>query len=117
METIDPTLASIQQEALQLRQAGRSFTEISQQLTEQQMASQAVIESVISELKHQYYLKCRNRGLICVAIGAALCGFGFLITFIQWQTGEPAPWALYGFTGVGATLVMYGGVQIMGFWQ
>lgn len=115
METIDPTFASIHHEALQLRQAGRSFTEITQLLTEKSLASKESIEAVINELRSQHYLKCRKRGAICVAIGAALCGLGFLITFIQWQTGEPAPWALYGFTGIGATLVMYGAVQVMGF--
>lgn len=115
METLDATLTLVQQEALQLRRAGRSFTEIVQMLADQRMASQETIESIVNDLKAQYYLKCRKRGLICLGIGAALCGLGFLITFIQWQTGEPAPWALYGFTGIGATLVMYGGVQIMGF--
>ena len=115
MKTIETTLASIQQEAIQLRQAGHSFTEIVQLLTEKNLASIENINAVVNELKSQYYLKCRRRGLLCVAIGAILCGIGFVITFIQWQYGEPAGWALYGFTGLGAPLVFYGGVQILGF--
>jgi len=115
MEPLDISLTSIQEEADHLRKAGHSYTDIERLLADRFPAMAETIEGIVKNLKNQQYRISRRRGLICLGLGALFCGLGFLITFVQWQYGEPAPWALYGFTGTGATLVMYGAVQVLGF--
>ncbi|OIN58965.1 hypothetical protein [Arsenicibacter rosenii] len=114
MEPLDVTLTSLHEEAILLRKAGHSFSDTERMLTERFPATADTITLIVKNLKTQHYLLCRKRGMVCLGLGVLLCGLVFLITFVQWQYGEPAPRALYGFTGTGATLVMAGGVQVLG---
>lgn len=114
MEPLDITLTTLHEEALLLRKAGHSFSDTERMLAERFPATADTINLIVKNLKTQHYHVCRKRGMVCLGLGATLCGLGFLITFVQWQYGEPAPWALYGFTGTGATLVMAGGIQVLG---
>lgn len=114
METNTPELLSCEQEVLRLRRDGHSFGAITRQLEESGYEI-AAIQEALQPLKEAYYGKRRRMGLIFIGLGATLCGLGFLITFIQFQTGAPSDLALYGFTGVGACLAFYGGIEILGF--
>nr|WP_293840278.1 hypothetical protein [uncultured Arsenicibacter sp.] len=96
MEPLDITLNSLHEEALLLRKAGHSFSETEHLLAERFPATADTVNLIVKNLKTQHYLLCRKRGMVCLGLGAMLCGLGFLITFVQWQYGEPAPWALYG---------------------
>jgi hypothetical protein len=114
METNTPELLSCEQEVLRLRQDGHSFGTIARQLEESGYEI-AAIQEALQPLKEAYYGKRRRMGLIFIGLGATLCGLGFLVTFVQFQTGAPSDLALYGFTGVGACLAFYGGIEILGF--
>jgi hypothetical protein len=78
-------------------------------------ASDHEIESVMQQIKKIHYAKRRKRGMTTVLIGSLLLVFGCVFALAMHGDSTSFRTALYGPCIIGAILVCWGMVDIMGF--
>lgn len=78
-------------------------------------ADASEVESVMAHIKKLYYAKRRKRGMTTVLIGSLLLVFGCVFALAMHGDSTSFRTALYGPCIVGAILVCWGMVDIMGF--
>lgn len=78
-------------------------------------ADASEVESVMAHIKKLYYAKRRKRGMTTVLIGSLLLVFGCVFALAMHGDSTSFRAALYGPCIIGAVLVCWGMVDIMGF--
>ena len=73
-----------------------------------------LIAMVMREARKDHYATLRAEGFKLIGIGAALVFLGFFITFLNWESNKPFLLAMYGFTGLGASIVFWGLYKVIG---
>lgn len=73
------------------------------------------VDSVMQQIKKVYYAKRRKRGITIVLIGSLLLVFGCVFALAMHGDTASFRTALYGPCIIGAILVCWGMVDIMGF--
>lgn len=78
-------------------------------------ADASEVDSVMQQIKKVYYAKRRKRGMTVVLIGSLLLVFGCVFALAMHGDTTSFRTALYGPCIIGAILVCWGMVDIMGF--
>ena len=78
-------------------------------------AAEDVIQSIISQLQSQNFLKRRKRGIAMGVTGSVLLLIGFVLTVIFFHSGVSINYVMYGLTSLGVILLMAGMVDVLGW--
>lgn len=93
--------------------AGKTAAEVKTILVSKGI-SDTEAEMISLQVRATYLTAQRKKGMPLLAIGAMCCIGGFLITALSAHTGTLFHIGLFGFTGVGATLLIIGLVFVLG---
>ncbi|MDZ4756796.1 MAG: hypothetical protein SGJ10_01485 [Bacteroidota bacterium] len=101
-------------QAMQYRVDGKSLQEIHTILSSEGFGEDE-ISDIIYHTQKVYHAKIRNHGFIAILIGAAILLIGFFILLSIEFDNPYFEYVLYGLNIIGATLVFYGLVKILGW--
>lgn len=73
-----------------------------------------LIAVAMKEAKNAYYTALRKQGFRLVLMGCIIGLFGFLITFLNFNTSRSIDFAMYGLTSAGLVIVFRGLYKILG---
>ncbi len=114
IETIDPILyEEFMRTALSLLSRGFSSSEIEEEL-QKRSDDILLITVVIKDARNKHYEKMQAVGTQIIIVGSVLALLGFLMTILHFGSGTNFEYALFGFTGVGISLVFFGLYKIFG---
>lgn len=99
--------------ALSLLARGQSAAEIEVELRKKS-DDIVLITVVIKDAKSRHYAAMQKSGLEIITVGAVFGMLGFLMTILHFGSGTNFEYALFGFTGIGISLVFYGLYRMFG---
>lgn len=102
------------QKAHQMRKDEKSIEEISSFFKSENLSEEEVTY-IIADLKKAYYAKLRAKGFVYIGIGVFFLLFCFMILLFMSFDHPYFQYVLYGVTTLGASMVLYGLANVLGW--